>query len=114
LGLEQSIIDAELDLIGEGVLSESEVNITLSGALMKAAPATGQVSDVKMTYSPRTGVVTGSLTLGQPRSKSARMVTFRGMRAPDGESIMGHYTVADPSNRKRSRAGMMTIGATGE
>ena len=90
------------------------MNITLSGARMKAAPAIGQVSDVKISYAPRTGVVTGSLTLGQPRSKSARVVTFRGMRAPDGESLMGHYTVADPSNPKRSRAGMMTIGAKDE
>ena len=114
LGMDKAIRDAELDLIGEGVLSASEVRLTLDGVKMKAVPAAGQVSDIKMSYSARSGLVSGTMTIGQPRGKSARTVTFRGMGAPDGLSVMGHYTVADPSNGRRSKAGMMKIAAKGE
>jgi hypothetical protein len=56
-------------------------------------------------------MVTGSMVLGQSRGKRGRSVTFRGMRAPDGKSIMGHYTVPEVANIRRSSAGMMKISA---
>jgi hypothetical protein len=111
LGLEQSITDAQLDLMGDEVPSGSEVTLSLSSSQILAAPAEQQVSQVKLSYNARSGMVTGSMVLGQSRGKRARNVTFRGMRAPDGKSILGHYTVPEAANARRSSAGMMKISA---
>lgn len=111
LGLEQSITDAQLDLMGDEVPSGSEVTLSLSSSQILAAPAEQQVSQVKLSYNARSGMVTGSMVLGQSRGKRARNVTFRGMRAPDGKSILGHYTVPEAANARRTSAGMMKVSA---
>jgi len=51
------------------------------------------------------------MVLRQSRGKRARNVTFRGMRAPDGKSILGHYTVPEAANARRTSAGMMKVSA---
>jgi hypothetical protein len=109
--LEQSITDAQLDLMGDEVPSGSEVTLSLSSSQILAAPAEQQVSQVKLSYNARSGMVTGSMVLGQSRGKRARNVTFRGMRAPDGKSILGHYTVPEAANARRTSAGMMKVSA---
>ena len=111
LGLEQSITDAQLDLMGDEVPSGSEVTLSLSSGRILAAPAEQQVSLVKLSYNARSGMVTGSMVLRQSRGKRARNVTFRGMRAPDGKSILGHYTVPEAANARRTSAGMMKVSA---
>lgn len=111
LGLEQSIADAQLDLMGDEVPAGSEATLSLRSSRILAMPAEQQVSQVKLSYNPRRGMVTGSMVLGQSRGKRGRSVTFRGMRAPDGMSILGHYTVPEAANMRRSSAGMMKISA---
>jgi hypothetical protein len=111
LGLEQSIADAQLDLMGDEVLAGSEAMLSLRSNQILAVPAEQQVSQVKLSYNARSGMVTGSMVLGQSRGKRGRSVTFRGMRAPDGKSIMGHYTVPEVANIRRSSAGMMKVSA---
>lgn len=109
LGLEQSIADAQLDLMGDEVPSGSEANLSLRGSQILVAPAVEQVSQVKVSYNPRSGVVTGSMVLGQSRGKRGRSLTFRGMRSPDGKSLLGHYTVPTAANARQSSAGMMKV-----
>lgn len=112
LGLEQSITDAQIDLIGEEVPVGNEVNLSLNRSKMLATPAAGQaVSQVRLNYQARSGVVTGTMLLGQPGSRRARTVTFRGMRSADGQSLLGHFTVPRAANAKRTSAGMMKISA---
>jgi hypothetical protein len=111
MGLEQSIADAQLDLMGDEVPSGSEASLSLRSSQILAVPAEQQVSQVKLSYNARSGMVTGSMVLRQSSGKRGRSVTFRGMRAPDGKSILGHYTVPEAANMKRSSAGMMKISA---
>lgn len=111
LGLEQSIADAQLDLMGDEVPAGSEAMLSLRSNQILAVPAEQQVSQIKLSYNARNGMVTGSMVLGQSRGKRGRSVTFRGMRAPDGKSILGHYTVPDAVNARRSSAGMMRVSA---
>lgn len=111
LGLEQSIANAQLDLMGDEVPSGSEASLSLRSSQILAVPAEQQVSQVKLSYNARSGMVTGSMVLRQSSGKRGRSVTFRGMRAPDGKSILGHYTVPEAANMKRSSAGMMKISA---
>jgi hypothetical protein len=111
MGLEQSIADAQLDLMGDEVPSGSEASLSLRSSQILAVPAEQQVSQVKLKYNARSGMVTGSMVLRQSSGKRGRSVTFRGMRAPDGKSILGHYTVPEAANMKRSSAGMMKISA---
>ncbi len=111
MGLEQSIADAQLDLMGDEVPSGSEASLSLRSSQILAVPAEQQVSQVKLSYNARSGMVTGSMVLRQSSGKRGRSVAFRGMRAPDGKSILGHYTVPEAANMKRSSAGMMKISA---
>jgi hypothetical protein len=111
LGLEQSIANAQLDLMGDEVPSGSEASLSLRSSRILAVPAEQQVSQVKLSYNARSGMVTGSMVLRQSGGKRGRSVTFRGMRAPDGNSILGHYTVPEAANMRRSSAGMMKISA---
>jgi hypothetical protein len=111
LGLEQSIANAQLDLMGDEVPSGSEASLSLRSSRILAVPAEQQVSQVKLSYNARSGMVTGSMVLRQSGGKRGRSVTFRGMRAPDGKSILGHYTVPEAANMRRSSAGMMKISA---
>lgn len=111
LGLEQSIADAQLDLMGDEVPAGSEAMLSLRSSQILAMPAEQQVSQVKLSYNARSGMVTGSMVLGQSRGKRGRSVTFRGMRAPDGKSILGHYTVPEAANARRTSAGMMKVSA---
>ena len=111
MGLEQGIADAQLDLMGDEVPSGSEASLSLRSSQIMAVPAEQQVSQVKLSYNARSGMVTGSMVLRQSSGKRGRSVTFRGMRAPDGKSILGHYTIPEAANMRRSSAGMMKISA---
>jgi hypothetical protein len=111
LGLEQSITEAQLDLMGDEVPDSSEVSLALGNGRMMAVAAQQQFSNVKLNYNARTGIVTGTMVLDQTRAKRGRTVTFRGMRSADGETILGHYTVPKAANGSRSSAGMMKISS---
>jgi hypothetical protein len=110
LGLEESIKTAQLDLIGEDVPAEPEVAITLQRASMKVA-STAKVSGVKMQFDKKSGILTGSLTLPATKTSRARAVTFRGVRAPKGTGIIGHFTAPSATKATRRVAGTLKISA---
>ncbi len=110
LGLEESIKTAQLDLIGEDVPAEPEVALTVQRASMKVA-SSAKVSGVKMQFDKKTGILTGSLTLPATKTSRARAVTFRGVRAPKGTGIIGHFTAPSAAKATRRVAGTLKIGA---
>ena len=136
-GLQESVANAELDLIGADLGGELEVPLTMSSKAIQAAPraAVLQVapnlqaplkvaaaapvpapkaaviapavvkaapvpvaSGMSVRYDAKTGLVTGSVNIKRDVSSKARTANFRGMLAPDGKSVMGHFTIpsADP------------------
>ncbi len=112
LGLEESIANAQLDLIGEEVPAGSEVLLSLERGRMQAMPAPGtSVSRVRLNHQPRTGIVTGTMILNPAPGARARTVTFRGITSSDRQSILGHYSVPKAANARRTSAGMMMIRA---
>lgn len=124
-GLEESIANAELDLIGADLGEDVEVPLTMSAKAIKPVaqtvvpkaaaapkePATGSAvakvaaapvaSGVNVRYDGKTGMVTGSVNVKGQGASKARTANFRGMLAPDGESVMGHFTIpsADPKKK---------------
>jgi hypothetical protein len=109
LGLEESITTAQLDLIGEDVPAEPEVALTVQRNALKAAPSP-QVSGVKMQFDKKSGILTGSLTLPATKTSRARAVSFRGVRSPKGNGIMGHFTTSSSTKATRRVAGTLKIG----
>jgi hypothetical protein len=110
LGLEESITTAQLDLIGEDVPAEPEVALTVQRNALKAAPSP-QVSGVKMQFDKKSGILTGSLTLPATKTSRARAVSFRGVRSPKGNGIMGHFTTSSSTKATRRVAGTLKIGS---
>lgn len=122
-GLEESIANAELDLIGADLGEEVEVPLSMSAKAIKpvtqpvasqaaAAPkesATGSAkvaaapvaSGVTVRYDAKTGMVIGAVNVKAQGASKARTANFRGMLAPDGDSVMGHFTIpsADPKKK---------------
>jgi hypothetical protein len=132
-GLEESIANAELALLGADLSGDIEVPLTVSPQAIKLAPkvvvpakaeskaaavssaavevpAAPAASGVKMRYDGKTGMLTGSLTLSDAGASKSRTVNFRGMLAPDGKSAMGHFTIpaADPK-KKLQYAGELRV-----
>jgi hypothetical protein len=127
-GLEEGIANAELDLIGADLDGELEVPLTMSSKAIQAVPeaavlqaaskvaaapkesATGAAvakvaaapvaSRVNVRYNTRTGMVTGAVNVEGQGSSKARTANFRGMLAPDGESVMGHFTIPSADTTK--------------
>jgi len=133
-GLKESITNAELDLLGADLDVDVSVPLTLSSKAIKLAPkaeaaaamveqkvtatsssggkvATAPVaSKVNMRYDGKTGILTGSLNLNGGAAAKSRAVTFRGMLAPDGKSVMGHFTIpAADAKKKRIYAGELRV-----
>jgi hypothetical protein len=141
-GLEESLANAELDLIGADLGGELEVPLTMSAKAIQAAPraavlqvpakvtvvqtppkiavsapgltqkaavvapAVAKVATVPVAsgmsvrYDAKTGMVTGSVNIKRDVSSKARTATFRGMLAPDGKSVMGHFTIPSGDPKK--------------
>jgi len=123
-GLEESIANAELDLIGADLGVDVEVPLTMSAKAIKPAPqpaaskaaaapkesATGSASakvaaapaasGVNIRYDAKTGMVTGSVNVKGQGATKARTANFRGMLAPDGDSVMGHFTIPSADKKK--------------
>jgi hypothetical protein len=110
LGLEQSIIDAQLDLMGEDVPTTSELSLTLRGADVLAKPLTGMTAS-KVVLNKKTGILTGLVTVPAKVGKPARTLAFRGIRSPKGSGIIGHFSGPSAANPKVRTAGLMKVGA---
>ena len=97
LGLEESIVNAQLDLIGEDVPTDAEVSLTVQRTSMRAM-ASSKVSGVKLNFNRKTGILTGSMTMPATKTSRSRAVTFRGIRTPNGTGMIGHFSA--PSAKK--------------
>jgi len=64
-----------------------------------------------MQFDKKSGILTGSLTLPATKTSRARAVTFRGVRAPKGTGIIGHFTAPSAAKATRRAAGTLKIGA---
>ena len=110
LGLEESILNAQLDLIGEDVPADAEVSLTVQRNSMRAL-ASSKVRGVKLNFDRKTGLLTGSMTMPATKTSRARAVTFRGIRTPNGAGMIGHFSA--PSAKKPSvrSTGMLKVSA---
>lgn len=110
LGLEESILNAQLDLIGEDVPADAEVSLTVQRNSMMAL-ASSKVSGVKLNFDRKTGLLTGSMTMPATKTSRARAVIFRGIRTPNGAGMIGHFSA--PSAKKPSvrSTGMLKVSA---
>jgi hypothetical protein len=116
-GFEEGLRNAELDFTGADGVTEDVIPLTLDSksiqpALPAAAPSaeTGPVaSQIRIRYNAGTGVLNGSMVWTDPLSGARRPVTFRGMRAPDGTSVMGHFTAPETAGGKKLEAGQIRI-----
>jgi hypothetical protein len=109
-GFEQGVANAEMELLrAEGELDAAEVltvgesAISLArrpvatpptGAAAAAAGTLPAMSGMSMRYDPRSGMLTGGARLRPQAGGATRTVTFRGIRAPGGEFIAGHYLLS--------------------
>ena len=110
LGLEESVTAAQLELIGDEVPTEPEIALTVRRTGLKVA-RTSKVSGVKLKFDKKTGILSGSLTVPATKTSSARSVSFRGVRAPKGTGIIGHFTAPSVTKATRRVAGTLKIGA---
>jgi hypothetical protein len=116
-GFEEGVRNAELDFIGVDGESEDVLPLTVDKksivpALLAAAPsaqAGPTTSNVRMRYNAKTGVLTGSLVWTDGTTGTTRPVSFRGMRAPDGKAVMGHFTAPEGGGSKKLEAGQILL-----
>jgi hypothetical protein len=89
---EGELYASELLTLGEGAISMARraAPALPTGAAADAAPPLPSMSAMAMRYDPRSGLVTGSARLRPQGGAPIRTVTFRGIRAPDGEFAAGH------------------------
>jgi hypothetical protein len=113
-GFEEGLRTAELDFIGTDGAEEDSVQLNIKAQAFQAAAANAAdegliASQTRLRYSPKTGLLTGSLTWKDSTTKEIRPVSFRAMRAPDGSSLMGHFTVPNQAGKSRLEAGTVHI-----
>ncbi len=113
-GFEEGLRTAELDFIGTDGVEEDSVQLNIKAQAFQAAAANAAdegliASQTRLRYSPKTGLLTGSLTWKDSTTKEIRPVSFRAMRAPDGSSLMGHFTVPNQAGKSRLEAGTVHI-----
>jgi hypothetical protein len=116
-GFEEGLRNAELDFEGADGVSEDVIPLTLDSksiqpALPAAAPSAETkpvASQIRIRYNAGTGVLNGSMVWLDPLTGARRPVTFRGMRAPDGTAVMGHFTAPETAGSKKMEAGQIRI-----
>ena len=108
LGLEESIISAQLDLIGEEVPTDAEVSLTVQRTSMKAM-ASSRISGVKLNFNRKTGILTGSMTMPATKTSRARAVAFRGIRTPNGTGMIGHFSAPSLKKPTLRSTGMLKV-----
>jgi hypothetical protein len=123
-GFEKSIANAELELLRSGEETDALEMLTIddksisvarvaaprlpTGAAAAAAPLPS-ITGMTVRYDARSGMVTGSGRLKPTGSGPARTLNFRGMRAPDGEFLAGHYVLSGVGKTVPPVAGQMRI-----
>lgn len=122
-GFEKGLANAELELLraegqvdAEEVLTVGESAVSMArrpvaalpaGAAAAAAPSV--MTGMSMRYDPRSGIVTGSARMRPVSGGPNRPVTFRGIRAPDGKFVAGHYVVSGVGKTVPPVTGLMRI-----
>lgn len=112
-GFEEGLRTAELDFIGTDGAEEDTLQLNIKAQSFQAAANAADegliASKTRLRYSPKTGLLTGSLTWKDSTTNEVRPVTFRAMRAPDGSSLMGHFTVPSQAGKSKLEAGEVRI-----
>lgn len=120
-GFEEGLRNAELDFMGADGDLEMVVAVTREAnsapsVMPSAAPSAGSpgeavqsASGMKMRYNSKTGILTGSMVWTDEETGESRPVKFRGMRAPDGTELMGHFTVPEKQGGGKLEAGMIRV-----
>jgi hypothetical protein len=116
-GFEAGLRNAELDFTGADGVTEDVIPLTLNSksiqpALPSGAPSADMgpvASAVRIRYNAGMGVLNGSMVWTDPATGARRPVNFRGMRAPDGASFMGHFTAPETAGSKKLEAGQIRI-----
>lgn len=108
LGFEESIVNAQLDLIGEDVPTDAEVSLTVQRTSMRAM-ASSKVSGVKLNFNRKTGILTGSMTMPATKTSRSRAVTFRGIRTPNGTGMIGHFSAPSAKKPTLRSTGMIKV-----
>ena len=123
-GFEKGIANAELELLRSENETDAVQLLTIddksisvarveaprlpAGAAAAAAPSPS-ITGMKMRYDARSGMVTGSGRLKPQDGGPARTINFRGMRAPGGEFLAGHYVLSGVGRTVPPVAGQMRI-----
>jgi hypothetical protein len=138
LGLEEGLLNATLELSGADLAADVDIPITvtdktitptgpaspakatvpatvkpLSVPFTKTATPSLQVSNTKINYDKKTGILIGQLQLNDPKTGLSRTLYFRGVRNPDGSGALGHFTVPSRANSKKIAAGELEISPSG-
>ena len=124
-GFEKGVANAELELLrAEGELDAAEVLTVGEGAIsltrrQAAAPPSGAaaaaaaplpaMTGMTMRYDPRSGMLTGTGRLRPQAGGVTRTVTFRGIRAPGGEFVAGHYVLSGVGKAVPAVTGQLRI-----
>ena len=113
LGLEEGILNAELELEGAGLVDELDVPLTVSNnAIVVGAAPPPAVSGVKVKLDKKTGIVTGSLKVKTGGVGAAKTVQFRAMLDPQNPGAVGHFTLRGAS--RGVKAGAVRIAPRAE
>jgi hypothetical protein len=128
-GFEEGLRNAELEFTGSDGASEDVIALSVSeqaiefadpsferSAAASAAPSAApsaasgiEATQGRIRYNARTGILTGSLVWRDSATGQRRPVVFRGMRAPDGAGVMGHFTAPEKAGSGRLEAGQIRI-----
>jgi len=102
---------AEVLTVGEGAISlvRRQAAAPPAGAAAAAAAPLPAMTGMTMRYDPRSGMLTGTARLRPQAGGVTRTVTFRGIRAPGGEFVAGHYVLSGVGKAIPAVAGQLRI-----